>query len=658
VTLGRIAATYDYYDEERRLLFQAVRYDPKDFRLRVPDGNGGWSYSLNGARRVLYHLPELLASDGIVWLCEGEKDADRLVSLGLTATTAPMGAGKWKPEYSESLRGRHVIILPDNDKPGRDHAAAVRKALTGIAQSVIILELPDLRHKGDVSDWLDAGGDKAKLLELAQAAEAQAAAEGKPEEKPKAAPDREQEPRLTNFIEREVGEAGKTKMIRDGLPVVDIKQQLFTFTNGFPKRVGSRLFAHTGDKIEWLDGTDSFFAWAGAHMNETPNWMGGSDKVTKAEFVAYLSQTVESFEAVEALPHYPKIPGHYYFEPEPEDGDGDALSELIEQFLPATAADKDLMLAAFLTPFWGGPGGQRPAFLLESEDNEQQGGRGVGKTKFTQAVAFLAGGHVDARPQEDMDKLMKRLLSPAALEKRIALLDNIKSLRFSWADLEALITADTLSGYQLYVGEGRRPNTLTWFLTLNNASLSKDMAQRCVIIKVSRPPHNPLWEAETWALMNTKRLAIIGDILGVLKSYAPPLERCSRWSAWEQAVLARVGDPAGCQQLIVERQAAVDVDQEEADFMREAFFTELASRGHDPVTDSVFIPAATAAEVVNVATGDKKPVNKATAVLKLLNIKELRRSSRNGSRGFCWRGPHGDVSATATELKPKPGGYP
>ncbi len=166
-----IVATYPYTDESGKLLYQVVRFDPKNFRQRVPNGNG-WAYSLNGTRRVLYRLPELLASVSIVWLVEGEKDADSLASLGLTATTAAMGAGNWRTEYAESLRGRHVIIIPDNDEPGHKHGKAVSKALDGIAASVIILELPGLPPKGDVSDWLDAGGTIDKLLALAQSAEA------------------------------------------------------------------------------------------------------------------------------------------------------------------------------------------------------------------------------------------------------------------------------------------------------------------------------------------------------------------------------------------------------------------------------------------------------------------------------------------------------
>ena len=56
----RIVATYDYHDQHGQLLFQVVRYDPKDFRQRRPDGNGGWIWKLDGVDRVLYRLPELL----------------------------------------------------------------------------------------------------------------------------------------------------------------------------------------------------------------------------------------------------------------------------------------------------------------------------------------------------------------------------------------------------------------------------------------------------------------------------------------------------------------------------------------------------------------------------------------------------------------------
>ena len=167
-----IDAKYDYVDENNTLLFQVVRFNPKGFVQRRPNGKGGWGWKVKGAvRPVLYRLPQLLASKrakAMVFVTEGEKDADNLAALGLTATTNPGGAEKWEPRYSESLRDRCVAILPDNDKAGKDHAEQVASALAGIAYEVKIVDLPGLPKKGDVSDWLAAGGTRDALFALVE----------------------------------------------------------------------------------------------------------------------------------------------------------------------------------------------------------------------------------------------------------------------------------------------------------------------------------------------------------------------------------------------------------------------------------------------------------------------------------------------------------
>jgi DNA primase len=96
---------------------------------------------------------------------EGEKDVHSLETLNLVATSASGGAGKWRPEYSESLKGRLVIVIPDNDDPGRAHAKQVVESLAKVA-TPRLLELPGLPPKGDVTDWIAAGGTRDKLAEL------------------------------------------------------------------------------------------------------------------------------------------------------------------------------------------------------------------------------------------------------------------------------------------------------------------------------------------------------------------------------------------------------------------------------------------------------------------------------------------------------------
>jgi len=163
--------TYVYTDEQGKTLFGVIRTPQKEFWAVRPDGNGGWLYGLEGISPVPYRLPEVIEAvrkGEIVFVVEGEKDVDNLRKLGLVATTNHGGAKKWKPYYSDYLIGADVVIIPDNDKPGREHAERVAQSLVGKAKSIRMLELPNLPPKGDVSDWLEAGGTKEELLALAE----------------------------------------------------------------------------------------------------------------------------------------------------------------------------------------------------------------------------------------------------------------------------------------------------------------------------------------------------------------------------------------------------------------------------------------------------------------------------------------------------------
>lgn len=167
----KIAATYDYTDESGNHLFQVVRYEPKAFSQRRPDGKGGWIWNLEGVRLVPYNLPEVIKSDS-VFIVEGEKDVETLRGIGLVASCNPMGAGKWRPEYNEHFKGKRVAIIPDIDGPaknyaGEKHAQSIARYLKGIALSTKVIELPGLPEKRkDITDWIQAGGTREELLEI------------------------------------------------------------------------------------------------------------------------------------------------------------------------------------------------------------------------------------------------------------------------------------------------------------------------------------------------------------------------------------------------------------------------------------------------------------------------------------------------------------
>ena len=210
---SKIVATYDYRDAAGGLAFQVVRFEPKDFRQRRPDGKGGWVWKMQGVRLVPFRLPETvdaISSKRTVYIAEGEKGVNALVSIGLAATCSPGGAGKWRADYNRHFAGADVVILPDNDPqakapdgalrrhpdgrpvlPGQDHASDVAKHLAGIAARVRVVMLPGLPPKGDVADWIAAGGTAERLGELT----ATATTEIREEQRGRnSAPDAEAEP--------------------------------------------------------------------------------------------------------------------------------------------------------------------------------------------------------------------------------------------------------------------------------------------------------------------------------------------------------------------------------------------------------------------------------------------------------------------------------
>jgi hypothetical protein len=173
--LGLIVALHDYRSagaDKGTVLFQKVRYEPKDFRLRHRDDvQDPWVWNLAGIQPVLYNLPQVVTAN-VVIIVEGEKDSDRLTHarpfhqrgewrVAVTCTChgawKPGEKSKWLPSYNPYFAGKMVIVLPDNDPPGEAYATGAAAAVFPYADMVKIIRLPGLPEHGDVSDWLDAG---------------------------------------------------------------------------------------------------------------------------------------------------------------------------------------------------------------------------------------------------------------------------------------------------------------------------------------------------------------------------------------------------------------------------------------------------------------------------------------------------------------------
>jgi hypothetical protein len=376
------------------------------------------------------------------------------------------------------------------------------------------------------------------------------------------------------------------------LRAAEIAAALEDIAPGWPKRVGDSLFLEGADyRPVFLESATRVFAWA--DRIATVDWAKGIGKfIPQERFFEHLRMTrVPSYDVIETLPHWPRLSGAYYMHAPVGRGDGRLLDRLLDFFRPHSDVDRELIRAMIFSLFWGGAPGTRPAFLITGPDQDAEQGRGLGKSTLPAIVAEeLAGGYIDISPTGQIADVKTRLLSDGAHQTRVARLDNVKTLKFSWADLEGLITATVISGRALYKGEGRRPNTLVWIITLNGASLSKDMAQRVIVIKLDRPAFRPTWEEETRAFIRENRVGILADIRQALEDDPGIVTPRTRWAAWEQGVLAKTDDLMRCQDTIVERQGTIDDDNEERDLIEQHFVEELRKSGHNPETGCVTIP--------------------------------------------------------------------
>jgi 5S rRNA maturation endonuclease (ribonuclease M5) len=161
----KVVAEYNYRNELNEVRYQVVRYQPKDFRQRHFKDNQ-WHWGLKDIEPLPYNLPQILEQkDKTIFIVEGEKDADRLMSLGFLATTNSGGSKNWHDSLSKWFKDRRVILIPDNDSAGYLHIEKVANSILTASESVHIVKLEGkVAEKQDISDFIEQGGNLEQLI--------------------------------------------------------------------------------------------------------------------------------------------------------------------------------------------------------------------------------------------------------------------------------------------------------------------------------------------------------------------------------------------------------------------------------------------------------------------------------------------------------------
>lgn len=322
------------------------------------------------------------------------------------------------------------------------------------------------------------------------------------------------------------------------------------------------------DRVIFLHTAADFVGWI-ASNNIFVDWREGASMISKAEFRAFVVQHIKRYERVDFLPHVPAIETVYYPKKfKSSEGYSGKLDELVALWTPYEDEDRELIKAAFLTPFWGGPAGKRPAIFIEKGDPADPG-QGIGKTNLCDAIATIAGGSIShTMTKPDAEGLIKRIVNNAD-NNRVIRVDNVKASLISSGDIEDLITAPHVSGHRMRVGEGKVQNLFTWIFTMNGGQLSKDLCQRAIRVKLKRPDVRvPDWDMKLHKLLTEHRHDIICDIIHTLSQPEKPLAGHIRFSLWQYGVLSKVTLSETIVQTILDRQEEVDgTDEDAEDFL-------------------------------------------------------------------------------------------
>lgn len=558
-----IRATFPYRDAEGNLLFEQVRFadatdDAGKCAPRHRDESGRWSWKsltkhMNGTPIPLYRLPELreaVAAGRRVYLPEGEKDVETLLSLGLAATTNYGGADGWKAAYAEELAGAEVVTFPDNDPAGEKHADAVVRSLSGKAKTVRVLRLPGLPPKGDVSDWVEAGGTREDLEAMAEALLADPVlpevdngesegADGDSGRDPSCAAQLIAEGRKALLFHDERGDGfaafldGKVRRVMKvrGSDFAGELARRFAQAHGYQKAANGEAIAAARNVLEALarhDGEEHRMNTRFARRDGAV-WIDMADARWRA-----IRVTAEGWEIVDTPPLLFRRYPHMGALPEPVRG-GD-LSLLFEPFAMGEAERVLLTAYAVTVPLADIP---RPVLIVH-------GPQGAGKsTLLKRELAVLDPTGIDDLDLGGEPRELAQLLD----QHGISFFDNVVKVPDAAARL--LCKASTGGGFEkrkLYTDEESVILTFKRAVlvsAINIPTHAPDLLDRCLLVGLDRiPPERRKREEEMGRAFEAARPAILGGLLdalsGAMRVYPdlvlPELPRMADFAAWGAAV--------------------------------------------------------------------------------------------------------------------------
>jgi hypothetical protein len=449
------------------------------------------------------------------------------------------------------------------------------------------------------------------------------------------------------------------------LSLKEVRQYLQHLTHGWPK-VASDLLCYrrkdlkTGRRTPvYLEDAADLFAWMDDYCHVA--WYRSAGCSTKEEFLRHLLQKCKRYDWATDLPHFPPLPGVLYTNPAPAPANTGRLDEFVKLFSLQSEADRKLVKAFTMTPFWGGPPGKRPLFVFGAVEltADPNAGRGAGKSTIAQAVGRLSGGYLSLQKEGEKDRVVSDLLSPAGLNVRVVILDNVKSLKFSDQFLEALITDHQIDGHRLYQGHGHRPNLLTYVMTANELMLSKDLTTRSVLIWVRQSKKSPAWDTKLHTMLNDP--VFLEELhADIAWHFERPMKgpegepdegagetAYDRWAPWWREVASRVcNDDAEFEALratVEGRRPAVDGDLSEREAVEEALAGVMAAAGiHDLDNVAVFVPSRILPRAIPDLFGRQVSsiqVSRRVKQLKLPTLHHTRQGPPAGkTSGFWWVG--------------------